>query len=443
MSRVLEYAKSVPWAIQPEALETVLAIASRELSDPEAIERAAGREVDGAQRMRIRNEVAVISLRGPMFRYANLFTRMSGATSTELLAQDVGAALADPGVRGIILDIDSPGGMVNGTSELAELIYSARGEKPIWSFISGAGASGAYWAASAAERVFAERSSMIGSIGAVIGITDFRQADEKKGVRTMEFVSAQSPKKRMDPFDEDPDRAQDARAEIQRLVDDIAAVFVSDVARNRGVSVEGVLSDFGQGGVLIGEAARTAGMVDGITTMEALISDITQDRRSRGIAGFRPAAAGAISPRSPTDNQELHMSDTEKTAAAQSPVIDRAYLDANHPDVVASIEARGAETERVRITAIQALAGPEDVKAEAIKAGASAGDAALQILAAQKAADAARAKAHLSDRAAAEGATEKPGPDVDGVGASDDQSRAKQVVALHNRLKGRDSASAA
>lgn len=428
MSRVLEYAKSVPWAIQPEALETVLSIASRELNDPEAIERAAGREVDGAQRMRVRNEVAVISLRGPMFRYANLFTRMSGATSTELLANDIGVALADPNVRGIILDVDSPGGMVNGTSELAELIYNARGEKPIWSFISGVGASGSYWAASAAEKVFAERASMIGSIGAVIGITDYRKADEKAGIRTMEFVSAQSPKKRMDPFDDDPARAEDARSEIQRVVDDIAAVFVSDVARNRGVSVDDVLSDFGQGGVLIGEAARTAGMVDGITTMEALISDLSSSRRSVGVAGFRPAA-GAKNPRS---TLEASMPDEKNTPAAEQPVIDEA-----------AIRAEAAQAERERITAIQALVGPEDVKAEAIKSGASPGDAALQINAAQKAADAARAKAHLTDRADAEDATEKPGPDVGGVGSSDDRSRAKQVVALHNRLKGRTSASAA
>lgn len=431
MSRVLEYAKSVPWAIQSEALETVLSIASRELSDPEAIERATGREVEGAQRMRIRDEVAVISLRGPMFRYANLITRMSGATSTEMLANDLGSALANPNVRGIILDVDSPGGMVNGTSELAELIYEARAEKPIWSFISGAGASGGYWVASAAERVFAERSSMVGSIGAVISITDFRAADEKRGIRSMEFVSAQSPRKRMDPFDDDPDRAQDARAEIQRVVDDVAAVFVADVARNRGVTVDTVLADFGQGGIMIGEGARAAGMVDGITTMEALISEISSSRRSVGVAGFRPAA-GTQSP-DPTLTMEAEMpGENENTPAAEQPVIDEA-----------AIRAEAMKAERDRITAIQGLAGPEDVKAECIEAGVSAGDAALRINAHIKAREEARAKAHLTDRAKAEDAADKPGPDVGAAGTSDERARAKQIVALHHQLKGRTSVPAA
>lgn len=437
MSRVLHAIRSTPWAIQPDALETIAEIAAREnVLTPEAIERMKGERLADTRRVTVRDGVAIIPVRGPLFRYANLFTAFSGATSTEVLANDIGKALADPSVVHIVLDVDSPGGMVNGTAELAELIYRARDEKPITTFVSGLGASGAYWIGSAASRVFVERTAIPGSIGAVFGVTDFKKADEMEGVRRIEFVSAQSPRKRMDAFDENPARRADAREALQTLVDDLAQVFIEAVARHRGVDVSTVLEDFGQGGVFVGEAAVEAGLADGVTTLEDLIADIKEDRRPRGTVGLRPAADSSPPQNVPDEQEEPLMSD--KTKAAEPTPVTRATLDEEHQELVSEIRAEGATAERERILAIQALEGPDEVIAECVAdPTVSAGDAALAVLEASRAQRKAQADAHLGARAKAEEDLDAPPPSAVAEPGSGDRARAKRIAAIHNESRGR------
>jgi ClpP class serine protease len=113
----------------------MMEIASRAIDEPiatiEALEAKLGRPVNADGNMTVRDGVATIPVRGPLFRYANLFTMISGATSYETLATDLQQAIDDPKVRGIILMIDSPGGEVNGSAELANMIFDARGKKTL------------------------------------------------------------------------------------------------------------------------------------------------------------------------------------------------------------------------------------------------------------------------------------------------------------------------
>lgn len=447
MSRVLEFIQKTPWAIVPEALETILEIASREHQitpealaglEAQAIERVRGQRIEGTQKARMRDGgIAVLPVHGPIFRYANLFTAISGATSTETLANDFATLMADPKVRQIVLEVDSPGGMVNGTGDLSTLIRESRGGKPITAFISGMGASAAYYIASAADRVLASQSAIVGAIGTVLEVTDYRQADAKRGIQSLEFVSAQSPRKRMDPFSEDEIQRNEARASLQKLVDDLAQVFVEDVATNRGVSIETVLSDYGQGGVLIGSEALDAGLVDGIATLEDFIAQ-TQEGGGRRGGGARMDTAAARTPGS-TREKEVGMADTPKAAGGgEQPVIDRVYLDAEKPELVSALKAEGAAEERERIIAIQALDGPDEVIQACVEdATISAGDAALKILEAQREREKARADAHLKTRAESEEGLDAPEPSVPtGSAATDDRARAKRAVALHRQLRG-------
>lgn len=431
MSRVLEYAAGQPWAITPEALDQILAIASRAHERPEAIQTRSGRPLDNTRRVRIRDGVAVIPVVGPLFRYANLFTEISGATSSEVLAQDLATALDDAAVEAILLDIDSPGGMLNGTQELGELIYAARGRKPIVAFVSGLGASAAYWIASAADEVVAGETAILGSIGTVLEVVDTSAADEKRGVRRMEIVSSQSPRKRGNPFEDD-----EARAALQAMVDDLSRVFITAVARNRGVDRETVLADFGRGGMMVGEEAVRAGLADRLSTLEDEIV-----RLARGAAPmFGPAAGGdsthSLHPEDP-------MSEQTTPATTQGPEIDRAYLDAKHPNLVAAIRSEAATeaatAERERILAILDLPaqGVEDLRTECVEdPEVSRGEAALRILHAQAQRSAQRKQAYLDAREADEelGA---PAPGTETVAEDDDRVKAKRVVALHRQLKGR------
>ena len=117
-------------------------------------------------------------------------TRICGATSYELLAQDFNKALQDTKIKGIVLDVDSPDGEVNGCSEVVEMIYKARGIKPVIAYASGSCCSGAYWIASACDKIYAADTAILGSIGVV---SIFEKDDENK---TIEIVSSQSPNKR-------------------------------------------------------------------------------------------------------------------------------------------------------------------------------------------------------------------------------------------------------
>lgn len=265
---IWQRAAKTPWAITEDQLHNILQIARRENLSPETVAQQLGRELENTYSVEYRDGVAILSVHGPLFRYANLLTMLSGATSYDRLAKDFYAAIKDDSVKAVLLDIDSPGGEANGCGEFAKQIYQARGSKPINAYVGGAGASGAYWIASAADRVIAHETSMLGSIGVRTALIDDSQAMEDAGLREYVIVSSQSPNKDVNPADESD------RARVQRVVDDLAAVFISNVATFRGVSEEKVLNDFGQGGVLVGANAVDAGLADRLGDFESTLEQL-------------------------------------------------------------------------------------------------------------------------------------------------------------------------
>jgi len=254
--RACDMAASIPWAITEDALQTIMSIAARDHLDKgdieglQAVAAKLGRPLDNTHIVTVRDGVATIPIEGPLFRHADLFSQISGATSIDQLATDLRAALDDPTIQAIVLAIDSPGGEVNGTAEFADMVYAARDQKPVAAYISDMGASAAYWIASAAKEVVVAPTAMVGSIGIIAAM---RPPDRGSG-RSIEFVSSQSPDKRLDPT------TTYGRTQIQTLIDRSMDVFVAAVARHRGVTPAAVLSDFGQGGVLVGQAAVDAGL---------------------------------------------------------------------------------------------------------------------------------------------------------------------------------------
>ncbi len=240
-------------------------IARESRKTPEAIAREMGREMKDTNAASIRDGVAVIKVSGPLFRYANLMTRICGATSYELLAQDFNKAVQNPNIKGILLDVDSPGGEVNGCSELSDMIYQARGTKPIIAYASGACCSGAYWIASACDKILAADTAILGSIGVV---SIFEKDDEDK---TIEIVSSQSPNKLPDI------NTEEGKAKIQARVDELAEVFIAKVARNRGISEDDVVNNFGAGDVSVGKSAVRSGLADELSSFEEIITNFNKE----------------------------------------------------------------------------------------------------------------------------------------------------------------------
>lgn len=344
-------ATSRPWLIQQEALETVLSVAQR-MGDPEALQARMGRPLDNARRVSMRDGVAVIPITGPIFRYANMFSEISGATSTQVLATDIQAALENKFVRGIVLDINSPGGEATGINELGNLIRAARGVKPIKAYAGGLMASAAYWLGSAADEIIVDETAMLGSIGVLMSYLDTSERDAKAGVRRVEIVSSVSPDKRVDPSTED------GRAKVQHVVDGLAELFVGAVASNRSVSTEKVLSDFGRGGVLIGRAAVKAGMADRIGSLETVIAELAGSASNTKRNTTMSSKPGQVTVSTNEDLRQAlaagHTAD-QITFASNEAAIAEARA-AGVQEGTATATASAATAERERITAIQGMA---------------------------------------------------------------------------------------
>lgn len=355
--RVIQAIASEGWAIRPETLDQIIAIAERANWDPEAVKKQYGNRDRKDFYSEIRGNVGLLEVIGPIFRYANIFTMFSGASSIDLLAIEFNKLLGNPDVKAIVLEIDSPGGMVSGVSEFAQMIYEARSQKPVIAYVSNLGASAAYWIASACSDIVVGNTSMLGSIGVVVGY--YKNEDQETG----EIVSTQSPKKR-------PDMTTDeGRAEVQKMVDSLATVFIDTVARNRGVSTETVLSDFGQGGMFVGQEAIDAKLADRMGSLEGLIAELNTD------SGKKQQKGGA---KSTMDKDTL---------MKEHPSLAQALIDEGIAKGKADGLKEGAEAERARIKDVheQGRAGYEDVITEMMFDGKSTGgDAAKKINAAEK-----------------------------------------------------------
>lgn len=263
-----------PWAITPEKFSEIHAVYKRHVNGEKLDRFEINKHIDdGKKKTRLPfnsiDGIAIISIEGVIAKKMNLFMEISGGTSTQILERDFKAAINDPDVKGIILNIDSPGGAVDGTPEFANAIFAARGKKPIMSFSDGLMASAAVWIGAASDHVIISgKTVQVGSIGVVATHTDRSKAEEKAGIKTTEIVAGKF--KRIASSHEP--LTKEGRASIQEVVDDVFSVFVSDIAKFRGASEETVVKDMADGRVFMGQKAVKAGLVDAIMTFDELVS---------------------------------------------------------------------------------------------------------------------------------------------------------------------------
>jgi len=373
---------TAPWAIEPAKLLEIQAIYATHLRgdkiDLAAVENKLGRPLDNQPKgYSIQDGVAVLPMEGVIAKRANLFMHISGGVSTELAARDLKAALADPAVHSIILSIDSPGGTVDGTISLAQLVAGA--EKPVATLASGTMASAAYWIGSAASAgiYITDATTNVGSIGVVATHTDVSKAQASQGIKTTEIAAGKYKRiaSSYEPL------SKEGRQTIQDQVDYTYRLFVDAVAQHRGVSADQVLQDMADGRIFIGQQAIDAGLVDGVSTLDALVAQLNE-RRSSG----NPGAGAAPQATTPSTGKPM--------------TITREQLAADAPDLMASLLAEGASQERTRIQAVeaQAIAGHEAlINTLKFDGKSTGGDAAMAVLAAEKQARTATAAALAAD----------------------------------------------
>ena len=241
-----------PWLIKADALSTALTIAKQAYP---SVSLAQVRRSPWQQQ----GSTAIISVTGTLLRHSNLLTVIQGTSSYDSIHEALIAACDDASVNTIVLDIDSPGGEVNGCATLANTIYNISGTKPIMAYASGDCASAAYWLASACDRIIVSPTSSVGSIGVVAAYHAATDNDH------MTIVSSQSPYKRPDPT------TDDGRERLQASIDAIAQVFIDAVAQYRDVTPQTVIKEFGAGDVLIGRQAVKQGLADAVGNITDII----------------------------------------------------------------------------------------------------------------------------------------------------------------------------
>ncbi|RDD34835.1 S49 family peptidase [Wolbachia endosymbiont of Cylisticus convexus] len=209
-------------------------------------------------------KTAVIAIHGILTKKPGAFDDFLGMTSYEKIQEEIEEALSNKDIETILLDIDSPGGEVNGIFDLADFIYESRVKKRIIAIANDDAYSAAYAIASSAEKVFVSRTSGVGSIGVIASHIDQSGFDEKQGIKYT-TVFAGSRKNDLNPHEP---MTSESLESLQKEVDRLYEMFVQLIARNRGLSIEKIRST--EAGLYFGERAIEIGLADGMTILSSI-----------------------------------------------------------------------------------------------------------------------------------------------------------------------------
>lgn len=268
---------------------------------------------DEAPRLDVVSGVGIVPISGPLFSVPNFLTECLGiGTTYSQILHDVQSHLDDDAVSAILLDCDSPGGVVTGLNEASSNLVKAGKIKPIYSYVGGLGASAMYWLMSGSEEIAIDATARVGSIGVVATFSNPEYDND------IEIVNSASPNKR-------PDLTTDAgKKVIIEELDALADVFIGTVAVNRGVSVKTVKTDFGKGGCFVGQKAVDVGMADRVCFfsefLESLKTDSTSSKAEKADKG-------------------IEIFNTKK----DEDFMDVKTLKAQHPEVYKAVVAEGFE----------------------------------------------------------------------------------------------------
>lgn len=254
-----------PWLITPEAFGVIYSAAQSFFK--EGVPTTLRTE---SKLLSVEGGIGTVALRGPMMRNPDVIDQLVfGATDTEEVLAAVHEASEREDVQAILLDIDSPGGSVNGTPELAAAVAAASKSKAVYAFSAGQMCSAAYWVASQCDAVYATPSARVGSIGVILPVVDSSEAFAQAGLK-MEVFAAGKFKSAGTPGTSLTDEQKDW---LQSEVEEIAADFRSAVlARGRKIPDEAM-----EGQTFSGRRAmrlNMAGMVDGRSQVVARLREL-------------------------------------------------------------------------------------------------------------------------------------------------------------------------
>lgn len=311
--------------------------------------------------------IALIPVVGSLVRRTVGLDPASGFTSYAEIAGMVDAALADPSVEGIVLDIDSPGGEAGGVFELGERIRAADGVKPVWAVASDTAFSAAYAIGCSASRLLVSRTGGVGSIGVIAMHVDQTARDAQQGYRYTPITAGDhkndfSPHEKLGP---------DAHARLQAEVDRLYAMFVDHVAVMRKLDTDAVRAT--EAGIYFGTDAVTAGLADAVGTLDDVLAEFSSflvARRARGHALPGSKRSLAASPSTLMEKTSMTTTEIQEHPAVTDP--EQAEQTADSPAHEPSAPAPdAARPDAVAIAELCQLAGHPELTAAFLAEGIS------------------------------------------------------------------------
>lgn len=243
-------------------------LAFRYAPNPRASERGSNRDA---------GKIALIPVVGIISHRMNMIDSISGpgGTSIQKLTAQFRQALEDSDCKAIVLDVDSPGGTVDGVPELASEIYEARKRKPVIAVCNSMACSAAYWLASSAGEVLITPSGQCGSIGVYMLHQDESEALKKSGIKV---TIVKAGKYKAEGNSTEP-LSDEALAAVQDKVNQVYSMFVKSVAGNRGTSQTAVREGYGQGRSLLAKDAVKSGLADRVGSLDDVLAELLGVRR--------------------------------------------------------------------------------------------------------------------------------------------------------------------
>ncbi|MFX3544389.1 S49 family peptidase [Ralstonia mannitolilytica] len=310
--------------------------------------------------------IAVIPIHGTLVRRTVGLEAESGLASYTAIAGQLDAALANPNVAAILLDIDSPGGESGGVFDLADRIRSATGVKPVWAAANDMAFSAAYALASGASRIFVSRTGGVGSIGVIAMHVDQSVKDAQDGVRYT-AVFAGDRKNDLNPHEPISD---EAHAFLKAEVNRVYGLFVETVAKHRGLEAEAIQAT--EAGLFFGQDAIAAGLADAVGTFDDALLQLAESVSSSPMAA---ATRGSFL----NLQTEYPMNDRSDPAATDRPSADPA----GSPPQPTAAAATMSIADAVDIAQTCTLAGRTDLIAGFLEARTTPAKVRSQLLAAQ------------------------------------------------------------
>ena len=318
--------------------------------------------------------IAVIPVVGSLVRRTVGLDPASGFTSYAEITGMVDAALVDPSIEGIVLDIDSPGGEAGGVFELGERIRAADAVKPVWAVASDTAFSAAYAIGCSASRLLVSRTGGVGSIGVIAMHVDQTARDAQQGYRYTAITAG----RHKNDFSPHEPLDREALVRLQAEVDRLYGLFVGHVAAMRGLDPDAVRAT--EAGLFFGEQAIGSGLADAVASRDQLLAVFasflnTQGRSRNPAPRTRPGSAYAKQEndpmRSPDPTPDVPETTLIAAAASAAPA----------PETPTTTVADRREA--VAIAELCQLGGCPERTAEFLAAGLSETDVRRALLAAR------------------------------------------------------------